>query len=63
MSAIEALGFKVKKRDAKHGRLISIRSSFASVRFMVNHHNPGSKQVKTYSVKEFVDAMIELGLI
>jgi hypothetical protein len=30
-------------------------------KFMVNAHNPGSKQVKGYSVDDFIDAMIELG--
>ena len=28
---------------------------------MVNSHSPGSKQIKAYSVDDFVDAMIELG--
>jgi hypothetical protein len=50
--------FRVTKRDATHGKLFSVGSK----RFMINHHNPGSSQVKAYSVKDFLDAMIELGL-
>ena len=47
----------VRRRDARHGALFGIDD----IRFMVNHHNPGSKQVKSYSVDEFLTAMIELG--
>jgi hypothetical protein len=46
-----------RQRKAKHGVLFSV----AGHRFMVNCHNPGSKQVKKYSVDAFIDAMIELG--
>jgi hypothetical protein len=47
-------------------RLLSARPATAffrvgDQRFMVNTHNPGSKQVKSYSVDDFIDAMIELG--
>jgi hypothetical protein len=57
---MEKLGdsYKVRRRDARHGVLFGIEN----LRFMVNHHNPGNKQVKSYSVDEFVSAMIELGL-
>ena len=52
-------GFKVRDtRKAKHGYLYGIGSQ----RFMVNCHNPGSKQVKSYSVDAFIAAMIDLGL-
>jgi hypothetical protein len=52
-------GFKVREpRKAKHGYLYGIGSQ----RFMVNSHNPGSKQVKSYSVDAFISGMIELGL-
>ena len=50
--------YPVSTRDARHGRLYSI----AGRRFMVNHHNPGQKQVKAYSVDDFLEAMGELGL-
>jgi hypothetical protein len=51
-------GYEVTSRDARHGKLFRIGSQ----RFMVNCHNPGSKQVKNYSVQDFVNAMAELGL-
>ncbi len=47
----------IKTRDARHGKLFRVESQT----FMVNCHNPGSKQVKSYSVDDFVDAMTELG--
>ncbi len=47
----------VRVRDTRHGRLYRIGSQT----FMVNFHNPGSKQVKSYSVDDFIDAMTELG--
>ena len=50
--------YPVSTRDARHGRLYSI----AGRRFMVNHHNPGQKQVKAYSVDDFLEVMGELGL-
>jgi hypothetical protein len=50
--------FPVVIRQARHGVLFRVGDQ----RFMVNPHNPGSKQVKEYSVHAFIDAMIELGL-
>jgi len=50
--------YKTRRRQARHGVLFGIEN----LRFMVNCHNPGSKQVKSYSVDEFIDAMEELGL-
>ena len=50
--------YPVSTRDARHGRLYTI----AGRRFMVNHHNPGQKQVKAYSVDNFLEVMGELGL-
>lgn len=44
-------------RLARHGKLFRVGDQ----KFMVNAHNPGSKQVKGYSVDDFIDAMIELG--
>ena len=44
-------------RKTRHGYLIRVGSR----RFMVNVHNPGSKQVKAYSVDDFLDAMRDLG--
>ena len=49
--------YNVRRRQARHGVLYGIGDR----RFMVNHHNPGSKQVKSYSVDEFVNVMTELG--
>lgn len=48
---------RVGNRPAKHGMLFSIEGH----RFMVSKHNPGSKQVKGYSVDDFLDVMSELG--
>jgi len=50
--------YSVRRREARHGVLFGVGSQ----RFMVNYHNPGNKQVKSYSVDEFIDAMTELGL-
>jgi hypothetical protein len=47
----------IGSRPARHGVLFRAGTR----RFMVNCHNPGSKQVKPYSVDDFLDAMIELG--
>ena len=47
----------VASRDARHGKLFRVGSQ----RFMVNAHHPGSKQVKPYSVDDFLEAMTELG--
>ena len=44
-------------RKTRHGYLFRVGSR----RFMVNAHNPGSKQVKGYSVNDFLDAMRDLG--
>jgi hypothetical protein len=46
-----------RTRKARHGVLFGVDNQ----RFMVNCHNPGSKQVKKYSVDAFIDAMTELG--
>jgi hypothetical protein len=48
---------KTARRDARHGTLFRV----ADQRFMVSTHSPGSKQVKAYSVDDFLDSMIELG--
>jgi len=50
--------FAIRRREARHGVLFGVGNQ----RFMVNCHNPGSKQVKGYSVDEFINAMTELGL-
>jgi hypothetical protein len=51
--------FQVRTRDARHGKLFRV----GNTRFMINHHNPGNKQVKRYSVDDFCNAMTELGLL
>ena len=50
--------YKIRRRKASHGFLFGVGSE----RFMVNQHNRGNKQVKRYSVDDFIDAMTELGL-
>jgi hypothetical protein len=57
---MENLGpaFNARRREARHGVLFGVGNS----RFMVNCHNPGSKQVKKYSVDDFLEVMEELGL-
>jgi len=50
--------YDVRCRAARHGLLYGISDK----RFMVNCHNPGNRQVKTYSVDEFISVMIDLGL-
>lgn len=56
---MEKLGttYNVRRRKARHGVLFGIDDR----RFMVNHHNPGSSQVKSYSVDDFLNVMMELG--
>jgi hypothetical protein len=57
---MEKLGqcYETRRREARHGVLFGIGSH----RFMVNQHNPGNKQVKSYSVDAFISVMEELGL-
>jgi hypothetical protein len=50
-------GYDVKAKDARHGTLFQVNEQT----FMVNHHT-GNKQVRAYSVKDFISAMIELDL-
>ena len=49
--------FEIAVREARHGILFRVHNQ----RFLVNTHNPGSKQVKAYSVDDFLDAMVEIG--
>jgi hypothetical protein len=51
------MGRAIKIKDARHGKLFQVDEQT----FMVNHHT-GNKQVREYSVKKFILAMIELGL-
>ena len=44
-------------RKTRHGYLFRVGNR----RFMINAHHPGSKQVKAYSVDDFLDAMMDLG--
>src|SRR5713101_5143594 len=57
VNQLEKLGTPVDSRKAKHGYLFAVGRR----RFMVNTHNMGEKQVKKYSVDDFVDAMADLG--
>jgi len=61
MNQLRSKGYTVKQRKARHGHLWSISMGSECVRFIVNVHNPGSKQVKQYSVADFADAMMKLG--
>jgi len=61
MKQLHTQGYKVTKRKARHGFLWSATDGQTVARFMINAHNPGSRQVKGYSVGEFVDAMMKLG--
>jgi hypothetical protein len=56
---MEKLGqsYNTRRRPARHGVLFGIENH----RFMVNEHNPGNKQVKSYSVDAFIDVMEQLG--
>lgn len=45
-------------RPAKHGQLFKLDGR----RLMINKHNNGKETVPQYSVDEFRDLMIELGL-
>jgi hypothetical protein len=51
-------GYTVKCRQTRHCLLFRVGDQ----RFGVNVHNPGNRQVKRYSVKDFLNAMIELEL-
>lgn len=50
--------YDVNMRPARHGALFRVDKQ----RFMVSSHNPGSKQVKSYAVDGFIQAMVDLGL-
>ena len=44
-------------RVARHGTLFQLGGR----RFMMSRHHPGTKQVKSYAVEDFLDAMSDLG--
>ena len=46
------------ERTAAHGQLFNVNGR----RVMINKHNNGKETIPKYSVDEFRDAMIELGL-
>ena len=56
---VQQLGqyYPVGVRAARHGKLFRIGSR----RFMANAHNPGGKNLKRYSVDDFIDAVTALG--
>lgn len=59
VSKLRELGFAVREpRRTRHGVLYGV----GPLRFMICTHNPGSKQVKTCYVDDFLNAMVELGL-
>jgi len=51
-------GYDVRARKMRHGTLYAVQGR----RFAVCVHNPGSGQLKICYVREFLDAMVELGL-
>lgn len=51
-------GYAVSERSNDHNTIFKVGGR----RFGVCHHNPGSKQIKACYVKEFLDAMEEVGL-
>jgi hypothetical protein len=59
VNQLKANGYNVRDaRKTRHGVLYGVES----VRFQVCIHNPGTKQVKSCYVDDFVDAMTEIGL-
>jgi hypothetical protein len=59
MGQLKTNGLNVRDaRKTRHGVLYAVDS----VRFQICTHNPGSKQVRSCYVDDFVDAMTELGL-
>ena len=53
---VEQIGGE-RVRKTRQGYLFRVGSR----RFMINTHNPGSKQLKAYSVDDFVEALTERG--
>jgi len=51
-------GYRTRIRKSTHGQLLSINTQRINVCF----HNRGSGQLKACYVKQFIRAMIELGL-
>ena len=51
-------GYAVSERKNDHNTMFSVKGR----RFGVCHHNRGSKQIKARYVREFLDAMSDLGL-
>lgn len=58
VNQLRAFETVAEPRKAKHGWLFRVGDASP---FLVNSHNPGSKQVKEYSVKDFLSVMIEIG--
>jgi hypothetical protein len=51
-------GYVISERKNDHNTMFSVKGR----RFGVCHHNRGSKQIKARYVREFLDAMSDLGL-
>jgi hypothetical protein len=58
VESLGPLGYSVRVRKANHGALLAIDDQRVNVCF----HNRGSKQLKPVYVRQFLRAMIELGL-
>jgi len=58
VSQLGLVGYSVKSRPVRHGILFTVNEET----FMVCGHTPGDSHVKAYGVKNFLEAMINLGI-
>jgi hypothetical protein len=58
VNQLGANGYAVSERSNDHNTIFKVNGR----RFGVCHHNPGGKQIKACYVKEFLDAMVDVGL-
>lgn len=58
VNQLQLLGYSANSRPTKHGYIFRVDDEI----FHVSKHNPGSSQLKVCYVREFLGAMINLGL-
>jgi hypothetical protein len=58
VNQLGTLGFKTHIRGTQHNKIFRVNGRI----FSICSHNRGSKQIKSCYVKDFLDALIELGL-
>ncbi len=58
VNQLESNGYVVSERSNEHNTIFKVSGR----RFGICHHNPGSKQIKSCYVKEFLNAMEDVGL-